>query len=557
MSATLKAGRIILHFDIKDNSPLEIKVGISHTSIAGAKANRLKEIPGWNFELVKKKAAAEWNKYLNKIQVEGGTDKQKRIFYTSLYHTMVVPNVLNDVDGSYIGMDRKIHKTKGENMYTVFSLWDTFRAANPLYSIILPGKYKAFVHSLIQKSKEAGTLPVWELASNETWCMIGSPAIPVIADAVMKGFLSQSEIKDAWKQVKKTVMEDTRDMNFYKEYGFIPADKDRESVSKTLEYAYADWCAALIAKQAGDKPSYLSLLQRAQNYKSLYSPSDKFFRPRSNGNWKPFFDPYSVSGDFTEANAWQYAFFVPQDIDGLAELYGGKKELAERIDSLFIAASVLNGMDQPDITGLIGQYVHGNEPSHHIAYLYDYCGQQWKAAEKVRYILDNFHDDKPDGLIGNEDCGQMSAWYVLSAMGFYSVVPGSNQYAIGTPLFNKITIKSKNGRKFIIEADNTSPGSIYIKSAELNNKLYNKSWFDHSTIVNGGVLKFRMSQTPNKEWGSGTSEYPATRIEGAKQMPVPVILSPGRSFSDSAKIEIQTLSGSPEIHYTYGWIGSR
>jgi len=529
--------KLILSFDSK-NETLIVKVGISHTSIEGARGNLQKELSGWDFALVKKNAETAWNKYLNIIQVEGGTDKQKRIFYASLYHTMVVPNVLNDADGSYIGMDRKIHKTTGEDMYTVFSLWDTFRAANPLYSIILPDKYKAFVSSLIQKSKEAGTLPVWELASNETWCMIGSPAIPVIADAVMKGFLAQKEIKDAWESVKKTVMEDTRGMNYYKEYGFIPADKDDESVSQTLEYSYADWCASLIAKQAGDTSSYISLLQRAQYYKNVYDSSTKFFRARSNGNWKSPFDPFSVSGDYTEANAWQYAFFVPQDIKGLANLFGGKKELADRLDSLFNAATVLNGLDQPDITGLIGQYVHGNEPSHHIAYLYNYCGQQWKTAEKVSYILDKFYDDQPDGLIGNEDCGQMSAWYVLSAMGFYPVVPGSNEYAFGSPIFNKVTINYGNRKKFTIDADNVNSKNFYIKSAMLNNKPYNKSFIAHSTITNNGELKLTMSDSPNKEWGTGANNIPVTEINIKNIIPVPVINSSGKSFSDSMLVEI-------------------
>ncbi|MCP5045871.1 MAG: glycoside hydrolase family 92 protein, partial [bacterium] len=404
---------------------------------------------------------------LNKIKTDGGTIEQKRIFYTALYHALLNPNLYTDIDGRYRGRDLKIHKAEGFTNYTVFSLWDTFRTAHPLFTLIEPKRTGDFIKTFIAQYNQGGLLPVWELAANETYCMIGYHAVPVMVDAYVKGF-KDYDIETVYEAMKKSARQEHFGLKFYKTHGYIPAGEESESVSKTLEYAYDDWCIAQMAKALGKTEDYKYYLQRAQYYKNLFDPSTGFMRARMKGTWFTPFDPAEVNFNYTEANAWQYSLFVPQDVQGLIRLMGGKEKFIAHLDGLFSADSQTTGRQQADITGLIGQYAHGNEPSHHMAYLYCYANQPWKTQQLVRRILDTLYTDKPDGLSGNEDCGQMSAWYIMSAMGFYPVTPGQDTYVIGTPLFKRTVIDVGNGEIFTISANKVSAQNIYIQSASLN-----------------------------------------------------------------------------------------
>ncbi|MDP2876164.1 MAG: GH92 family glycosyl hydrolase, partial [Holophaga sp.] len=426
-----------------------VRVGISAVSVEGARKNLEAEIPDWNFDAVLQQTERAWEKELSKITVEGGTKDQQTIFYTALYHAMLSPNVFQDVDGMYRGRDQAIHGAEPGTHYTVFSLWDTFRALHPLLTIIDRKRSSQFARTFLRQFEEGGQLPVWELAGNETDCMIGYHAVPVLADIILKG-IGGFDVLKVFEAMRASAEQDRLGLKPYKALGYVPANEEGESVSKTLEYAYDDWCIAMVAQKLGRTADYERYLKRAQGFKHLFDPSTGFFRGRMEGHWWTPFDPREVNANFTEANAWQYAFFAPQDLDALIGFHGGKAGFAKKLDELFSAQSQISGTAQADITGLIGQYAHGNEPSHHMAYLYSFAGQPWKTQAMVRRILEEFYRNDPDGLIGNEDCGQMSAWYVLSALGFYSVTPGSNTYVIGTPLFPKATLRLENGKTFTI-----------------------------------------------------------------------------------------------------------
>ncbi len=465
-------------FDARNGKPVLVRLGISAVSTEGALRNLRAELNHWDFDKVKADAAAIWNRELGKIAVTGGTDAQLTNFYTALYHAMTAPNVFMDVDGQYRGRDFKTHKANGFTNYTVFSLWDTFRAAHPLYTIIDTKRTRDFINTFLVQYEQGGRLPVWELAANETDTMIGYHAVSVIADAAAKG-IDGFDLKKAFKAMKHSAELRHYGLGAYIDKGFISTEDERESVSKVLEYAYDDWCIAEVARMLGETDDYRRYQARAQSYKNVFDPATGFMRPRTNGNWAEPFDPREVTFSFTEANAWQYSFFVPQDVNGLIDLMGGRERFAARLDQMFAAESKTTGREQADITGLIGQYAHGNEPSHHMAYLHNYAGQPWKTQFRVRQIMDQFYTPSPDGLIGNEDCGQMSAWYVLSAAGFYPVTPGSRFYAIGTPLFPEVRFNLGNGHAFTIRARNVSNRNIYIQSATLNGKPYRKSYLDH------------------------------------------------------------------------------
>ncbi|MCF7885378.1 MAG: GH92 family glycosyl hydrolase, partial [Candidatus Marinimicrobia bacterium] len=443
--------KTFFRFTTRKNSPVLVKVGISHTSIEGARKNLDTEIPAWNFEKIRKNAKNNWTKALNKIDVKGGIGESREVFYTAFYHTMIAPNTFMDVDSQYIRMDDKIHKAEGFTNYTVFSLWDTFRALHPLLNILKPNKSRDMIKTMLKKYEHSGLLPVWELAANETNCMIGYHSIPVITDAYIKG-IKDFDIDRAYKAMKTSAMQNDFGIKPYREYGYIPANLEHESVSKTLEYAYDDWCIAQMAKKMGKQEDYQYFIKRAQYYKNLFDNQTGFMRPKKRGKWSEPFNPNAVSGDYTEANAWQYSFFAPQDVSGMLELYGGKKKFCKKLDDLFSTSKQLTGKKQPDISGLIGQYAHGNEPSHHMAYLYSYADQEWKTQAMLRRIMTNFYTNEPEGLAGNEDCGQMSAWYIFSSMGFYPVCPGSDYYVLGTPLFKEAEIHLKNGRSINITA---------------------------------------------------------------------------------------------------------
>jgi predicted alpha-1,2-mannosidase len=536
-------------FNTSDGEPLLVKVGISAVSIEGARKNLKAEIPEWKFDEIREKAYQSWNNELNKIQVEGNSRDDKVVFYTALYHCMLAPNLYNDVDGSYLGRDFKPHQSKNFNYYTVFSLWDTYRANHPLFTLIDEKRTNDFINTFITQYEQGGLLPVWELSSNETYCMIGYHSVPVIADAYVKDIRAY-DVSKAYVAMKHSASMDIFGLTHYRQNGFISGDQDNESVSKTLEYAYDDWCIAQLAKALNNNDDYDAYIKRAQSYKNLFDPSTKFLRPRINGGWYSPFDPTEVNNHYTEANAWQYTFYVPQDIDGFSKLLGGKNSMAAKLDEMFNASDKTTGRDQSDITGMIGQYAHGNEPSHHMTYLYNYTGQSWKTQQKVHQVMTELYRPSPDGLSGNEDCGQMSAWFVLSAMGFYPVCPGQAQYAIGTPYFDKVVINQENGKQFTLEAKNLSYNSFYVQSAQWNGLPYNRSFISHQMIRKGGSLVLDMGPTPNKQWGSTDYDVPRTFINNHLIVTVPFIEAASRTFTDSLLITMGSVDAKLSVYYT-------
>ena len=544
-----KSIRAYVKFDTKKDEVIYVKVGISAVSEDGALNNLETEIPDWNFEKVKSNANAEWNKELGKILVEGGTNDQITIFYTALYHSLLVPNLYVDVDGNYRGRDLKVHKAEGFDNYTVFSLWDTYRGEHPLLTIIDQKRTNDFINTFLAQYEQGGLLPVWELAANETFCMIGYHSVPVIVDAYIKG-INGFDVNKALEAMKHSSETKLFGLECYRNLGYVSQDKEHESVSKTLEYGYDDWCIAQFSKVLGKTEDYKTYIRRAQSYKNVFDPSTGFMRAKTNGEWWYPFSPIEVNGCYTEADAWQYNFYVPQDIRGLCNYYGGKKYFEQKLDELFTTDSKMEGMDLTDITGMIGQYAHGNEPSHHMAYLYDYVNSPWKTQALVHKIESEFHKNDPDGLIGNEDCGQMSAWYVLSSMGFYPVCPGQPQYAIGTPVFDKITINLENGKQFVIKSDNISSNNYYIQSAKLNGKPYNKCYLNHSDIMNGGEIDFTLGGTANTSWGSGDADVPLSSINDELINPVPFFVADSRTFKKYEFIMIKSIDEDSKVYYT-------
>jgi predicted alpha-1,2-mannosidase len=530
------------------NTPIVVTVGISGTSIEEARKNLEAECPHFDFDRVKRETQAKWQTQLAKISVEGGTKAQKTAFYTALYHTMLTPNTWSDVSGQYRGRDMQVHTASGHTQYTVFSLWDTYRACNPLYTLIEPRRTNDFVQTFLRQYEQGGLLPVWELAGNETECMIGNHAIPVIVDAYRKG-IRNFNAEEALEAMIKSANSDRFGLPTYRQLGFIPSDKEPESVSKTLEYAFDDWCIAQMAQMMGKTDIYNTFIQRAQSYKNVFDPASGFFRGKNNASWHQPFDPFEVNFNYTEANAWQYRFAAPQDIQGMMQLLGGKSAFAAQLDSLFTVAPRTHGREQADITGLIGQYAQGNEPSHHMAYLYNYAGQPWKAQQRIRQIMDHLYTDRPDGLSGNEDCGQMSAWLVLSAMGFYPVVPGSGQYVLGTPLFEKMTLQLENGKQFILRAPGVATDRPYIKSATWNGQPFTKTWFTHQDLLNGAEMVLEMDQKPSK-WGTETAACPVSAINDRPILPAPFVKTGDRVFKNSQSIELGCIDPKAQIFYT-------
>lgn len=540
------SGKNLKAFFQFDTRSVMAKVAISGVSIEGAKKNLLAELPGWDFEKVKTDAAKQWNKELGKIDVAGTEKKQLRTFYTALYHTMVVPNINMDVDGQYRGRDNQVHTAKGFTNYSVFSLWDTYRAAHPLYTIIDQKRTIDYIKSFLAQYKEGGRLPVWELSGCETDCMIGYHSVPVIVDAYMKG-LNQFDTKLALEAMKKSATWSHLGLPALMQYGVLEMDDEHESVSKTLEYAYDDWCIAQFAKSIGAGQDYVNYIRRAQAYKNLFNLQTGFMRPRKNGNWLSPFDPREVNNNFTEANSWQYSFYMPQDVMGYINLIGGRKYMEQKLDDLFIENSETTGRQQSDITGLIGQYAHGNEPSHHIAYLYNFTGAAHKTQAMVRRIMNEMYHDAPDGLAGNEDCGQMSAWYILSALGFYPVTPGTTDFIIGTPLFSSATINLENGKSFNITAKDVSATNFYVQSVSLNNNLHKQSYFSYFDIVKGGRMNFSMGAKPSD---FGKTGMPVTAITDNLIVHNPVIDGGSMSFTGTKKVFIYTNQADVSYYYT-------
>ncbi len=541
----------LLQFDNKDGKPLLVKVGISQTGEEGALKNLDAEATHWNFDKYKQEAETLWEKELSKIEIQTADDEKKIIFYTALYHCFTHPSLAGDVDGKYRGRDFKVHQANGFIPYTVFSLWDTFRGLHPLFTIIEQKRTGDIINSFLQQHKESGRLPMWELSANETNCMIAFHSVSVIADAMMKniGGYDKNVIYDAMIAASnyKGLSIPTFNTN-----NFLQIEDESESVSKTLEYAYDNWCIAQIAKKLNKKTDYDIYIKRAQAYKNVYDKQTGFMRPRKNGNWLSPFEPREVNNHYTEANSWQYTFFVPQDISGLISLMGGEKQFEQKLDDLFSANSATEGRTQADITGLIGQYAHGNEPSHHMAYLYNYIGKPNKTQEKIHQILTEFYKNDPDGLIGNEDCGQMSAWYVLSSMGFYQVCPGKAEYTIGYPLFDNVTIHLENGKKFEIKKQNSNTKFQYIQSSILNGKKSNSSVLSHTTIINGGKLELTMANqlTEKSAFGKTNLLSPSTKISNKLIIQSPIINAPNKLTATGKTVRIEHPNNKAVIYYT-------
>lgn len=533
-----------LAFENLEGKALLVKVGISAVDMEGARKNLEEEAMPLGFEEARALAEKAWSDQLGKIAVKGGSDVQQRIFYTALYHSCLAPNLFSDVDGRYRGMDGAIHKLSGDKQFTVFSLWDTFRATHPLLTILEPERSNAFVRTFLRQYEEGGRLPIWELAGNYTGCMIGYHAIPVITDAYVKG-LRDYDPALALEAMRHSAELDWLGLDAYKDHGFIAAGEDAESVSKTLEYAYDDWCISVLAEALGESETAGIYRKRAENYLHLFDPETHFFRARMNGGWQEPFDPREVNFNFTEANAWQYSCFVPQNVHRLVDLHGGAEAFEAHLDSLFGTRAETTGREQADITGLIGQYAHGNEPSHHMAYLYAYVNKASKTQARVREILETLYTEQPDGLSGNEDCGQMSSWYVLSALGFYPVSPGSDEYVLGAPLFPEASVQLSEGRVFRILARDHGPGRPYVQSVLLNGEALDRVFLRHAEIAAGGELVFQMGAAPNDDW---YGELPGL-WETAATLPAPIVSAAHQTFTDTLHFELETAIGA-EIRYS-------
>lgn len=481
-------------FTAGNPTPLYLKVALSPTSEEGAQLNMEAELKGWDFAQTVADAKTAWNKELNKVKVFTQDMVAKKVFYTSLYHTLFAPSEFCDVNGDYYGADKKVHHEKGFKNYTTFSLWDTYRAAQPLMTILQPERMSDIINTMLHIYEQQGKLPVWHLMGCETNCMVGNPGVPVVADAILKGIKGfDSEL--AFKALKESSMLPERGMEYRIKYGFIPSDKMIESIAYDMEYAIADWAVAQAARRLGKQEDYAYFLKRSQSYKNYFDASTGFMRGKmADGSWRTPFSPYASAhrdDDYCEGNAWQYTWLVPQDVEGLVACFGSKEAFVQKLDSLFLADGEMGEASSPDISGLIGQYAHGNEPSHHITYLYTMVGQPWKTAERVKEILHTMYTDQPDGLSGNEDVGQMSAWYVLSSFGFYQVEPAGGKFVFGYPNFEKIEIAVPAG-KFVVKREDKGQKNDYIQGVLLNGKEYKKAWIDYADIMKGGELTFLM-----------------------------------------------------------------
>ena len=510
--------KALLQFETKKDEQVLVKVGVSAVDVKGAQNNVLSEIADWDFDKVRQHARNEWNRYLSKIDVTTTNQEDKTIFYSALYHTGISPNLFTDADGRYLGMDLKVHQGDVKQpIYTTFSLWDTFRALHPLMTIIDPDLNTQFIQSLLKKHQEGGIFPMWDLASNYTGTMIGYHAVPVIVDAYTKGY-RDFDIQEAYKACLRTAEYDTTGIKcpalvlphlmpkakYYKNsIGYIPCDRENESVAKALEYAYNDWCISVFAESMTDFDNKDKYARFAKAYEFYFDKETRFMRGlNSKGEWRTPFNPRASThrnDDYCEGTAWQWTWFVPHDVEGLVNLMGGENAFASKLDSLFTADSSLEGeTTSSDISGLIGQYAHGNEPSHHVTHLYNYVNRPWRTQELVDSVFQSQYANRPDGLAGNEDCGQMSAWYILNSMGFYQVCPGKPVYSIGRPVFDQAVVNLTNGKKFTVMVKNNSKKNKYIESMLLNGQTLHTPFFSHQDIVDGGTLEITMSDKPYK-----------------------------------------------------------
>ncbi|MGD2069271.1 MAG: GH92 family glycosyl hydrolase, partial [Gemmatimonadota bacterium] len=549
--------RALLLFDRRDDDTLLVKVGLSHVSERGALDNLRAEAPGWDFDAARRAARAAWADELGKVRVTGGSDADRRTLYTALYHTRVCPVVFEDTNGLYRGADGAVRRADGYTRHAIFSLWDTFRTQHPLMTLIDPGRVPDLVGTMVAFQRESGLLPIWSLLGNETNTMTGHHGVPVVVDAALKG-LSPVDSGELFEAVEASTESDGRALPLYRDYGWIPADLEVESVTRTLEYAFDDWAASRLAEALGRDDLAARWRERAGWWRNVLDPRTRFMRGRlADGSWREPFDPFHASHredtDFTEGNAWQHTWFVPHDVRGLIDAMGGDDAFVRKLDSLFEADTVVTGENvSPDISGLIGQYAHGNEPSHHIAYLYHWAGRPWRSADRVRQILATQYGDRPDGLAGNEDCGQMSAWYVASAVGLYPVDPVGGTWVIGSPLFEETTLDVGGGRTFTVRAAGVSDSLRYVRAARLNGRPLERSWLHHGEVVAGGVLELEMAAEPGETWGTARedrppsmsdelSPYPPATLPGATppspaagSAPPDTVRRPVRSASDLA-----------------------
>ncbi|KQM78345.1 sugar hydrolase [Pedobacter sp. Leaf216] len=509
-SLTGKKLKAIVTFNALNAEKLQIKVALSPVSAENAILNLKTELPGWDFASTVKNADAKWEKELSKVKIEASTTT-KKVFYTALYHTMIAPSLFNDVNKDYLGTNKKVYRKANFNNLTTFSLWDTYRAANPLFTILHQDKVSDVVNTMLTIYKQQGKLPVWHLMGSETNTMVGYHAVPVIVDAYLKGYRG-FDVNLAYEAIKQSAMQKTDGIEYIQELKHIPADKVNESVGKALEYAIDDYCIAQMAKALNKTADYNYFSKRSKLYSLYFDPSVQFMRGKlANGTWRTPFDPFSSKhreDDYVEGNAWQYTWLVPQDVEGLIKLFGGDKPFINKLDSLFTLPLDLGTNGSPDISGLIGNYAQGNEPNHHITYLYTYAGQPWKTADLIRKIDHDFYSSKPDGLCGNEDVGQMSAWYIFTAMGFYPVNPANGAYVFGTPLVNDAVISLPGNKKFNIKVVGNSAGNKYIQKIVLNGKPYTKSYILHKAITAGGNMQIYMGNKPSATWGVKPEDRP-------------------------------------------------
>ncbi len=551
--STLTSGKnsMVIKPSLRGNRPLIIKVGISAVSIEGARKNLLAESPDWDFDQIVTKANKKWEKELSQIEVKSENKDDMINFYTALYHVHIAPNLFSDVDSMYRAMDDKVYKAVDFTPYTVFSLWDTYRAAHPLFTLIDTKRTKDYIKTMLDHYLKAGHLPVWELDGNETWCMIGYHSVSVIADAYIKG------IKDFDKDVAlKAMIESANAKRFgidhYGKNGYLAAEKGGESVSKTLEYAYDDWCIGQFAKAIGNNDVYKTFSERAQNYKNLMDPASGFMRARSNNQFLEPFKATEINMHYTEGNAWHYSFSAVQDLTHFKRYLGGDQRMESKLDELFNTSEKLSGRDQSDVTGLIGQYAHGNEPSHHIAYLYNHTGSPWKTQQLTRKITTELYKtDAENGLCGNEDCGQMSAWYIMSALGMYQISPGNDYFDISAPLFDKITINLESGKKFKINTNGNSHTNSYIQSVTMAGRPLDRSYFLYAEIMNGTPLQFNLGPEPNKSLWTDSGSRSPSEIKDNFIVPLPFINSPQTVFSNTTSFTISDLEGSASLWYTF------
>ncbi len=506
--------RAYFNFDMNKDESLQIKFALSGVSTSGALNNLLTEIPHWNFDKTKSDAEDLWEKELSKIEITAD-DNQKIIFYTALYHSFLSPTLYMDVDSTYRGIDQNIHKANDFANYSTFSLWDTYRALHPLFTIIQQQRTNDIINSMLQHQQQSvhKILPVWSHHANENWCMIGYHAVPVIVDAFMKG-ISNYDVNNALDACNLSASYNKYDgIGEYLKYGYVPLDLNSNSASKTLEYAYDDWTIFKMAETLGRNPLASIYKNRAKSFENLFDENIKFIRPKnSDGSWFSPFDPLSTEGQgFIEGNSWNYSLYIPHDVKKLIRLYGGNDNFIAHLDSLFtfgLDESHFQHSEDISAAGIMGNYVHGNEPSHHVAYLYNYAGAPWKTQERVHQIVKRFYRNTNDGLCGNDDCGQMSAWYVFSAMGFYPVCPGTNEYVIGSPVLTEALIHLENGKIFKIKSENLNDKNIYIQSMLLNGEKYDKLFLRHEEIINGGEFIFIMGPEPNKQLGQEEESMP-------------------------------------------------